>query len=148
MKQSNTALLVMLILSAIIMCACSNRISISNKIQIQPKIVESQYCDYRREDDKTNCICQYGYTKVTTGSLPDCHPSICTLITSIMISGDVGLENSLVCVNALRLRNYTYCDYLEGQDRDICLLAYVSLTNETSKCALIEDENIARTCES
>lgn len=148
MKKHVRSRIVIFSLLIFIIILCVYFYSSPKKIIIEEKIMnDSKYCNYLKENLDTDCACQEGYVRINTGLYPDCHPEICTLIKSRSLSGDVWVENSLICVNALKHRNYTYCDNLLNEyDIGICYLAYVGLTNETSLCSKIEDERIEKNC--
>lgn len=126
---------------------CVDLFSAYVQVTIEEKIQnDSRYCNHRKEDRDSSCICQEGYEKVMQLN-PNCIPKICTFIKGLTLLGDVWESDAMLCVNALEFRDLTLCDYAsDPYDKDICILAYVRLTKENSVCIKIEDEQLKNEC--
>jgi hypothetical protein len=119
-----------------------------SKVIIGEKIQgHSGYCEYPRTDANSDCGCQEGYARVNRLRYSDCHPELCTHIKTVTMLGDVGADETYLCVNGLHVKNYTYCDSVSNSwERDMCYLAYVGLTNETYLCSQISDFRMRWNC--
>lgn len=121
--------------------------SIIKKEVIEPMIVNnSNYCSGKASIKR--CICQNGYAKVIDArETPICLPKTCVNIFGTVMIGDVGLPNYDFCLSAITRKRVESCDVIDYQQgKEICVLAYVELTGDTSECVKIEDENLKNEC--
>ena len=85
--------------------------------------------------------------KIEEGETRLCVPEICSNIQGFSFIGDVGGLSSGDCAIAVEYEKVDMCDYIKyTEGRDICLLAYVSVTNDTSVCGTIEVEYLKNEC--
>ncbi len=155
-------ILLLIVLSLVLISGCSEKpdIELTDKDYIHFEdsgIIEKQiisekirndtlYCTNR--EDNPQCICQEGYFKWSLFSRNDCIPLICDYIKGdTPLSDDLFGPNIEFCEWAVRDKRVDVCNsisYTKGQE--ICILAYVGVTKNTSVCEKIENKHLKNEC--
>ena len=122
------------------------------KVQLEDKVSGGSYCNGKTLSEDKFCRCQDGYVRFArdyVSKIVSCVPEICTYIQGTQVFGDLGAFAFLSCVSALEKRDIESCNELDNQDnKDICYLAYVSLTSEKEVCSNIINQHLKNECKS
>jgi len=122
-------------------------VSFIKKENIEPLIMNDPlYCFGR--NSIPNCVCQEGYVKIVdVREVPLCGPKLCSYVSGVVFIGDEGIPNYDYCISSISRKQFESCEIINYQQgKDLCVLAYVGLTNDTSACTKIEDEHLKNEC--